>query len=67
MAKIKTTQQYQKALDKLNQVRARANKPTRAERELEGETAAYGVELEAKETKRPKQTPKSKRKPRSSS
>lgn len=68
MAKIKTTQQYGKALEKLNEIRARPDKPAREKRKLEGETSAYGVELEAKETKgRPKLTPKTKKKPRGKS
>ncbi len=64
MAKAKTTRQYRKQLDELNRIRARPDKPTRTKRELEGETSAFGVELEAKETRRPKQTPKSQKKPR---
>ncbi|GIK98299.1 MAG: hypothetical protein BroJett029_25080 [Alphaproteobacteria bacterium] len=64
MAKARTTRQYRKQLDELNEIRARPDKPTRTKRELEGDTSAYGVELEGKETRRPKQTPKSQKKPR---
>ena len=64
MAKIKTTRQYRKELEALTEIRARPDKPTPTKRKLEGETSAYGVELEAKETRRPKQTPKSQKKPR---
>jgi len=57
MAKIKSPEEYRKKLEKLNEIRARPEKPVRIKRKLEGEVGAYGLELKGKETRRPKQTP----------